>query len=678
MVATTDLSKNRDDSTHNKDKIEFIEHHIPPIKDGHYSITLEQTVTGTGISEDNKFSSATYNFSILGPRFTLPPDDIHAVFPPAGSLGEHSNTFPHIVFNRSTLPWERNVDNETQAPWLALLLFDEQEAPKSSEQASDSPNKLSIITYKQLKASVQDGIKVPSLQEKNTNKKDLDHDDDKITVIDVQWQTLKPILPSLEELKWLAHVRKTTVTDKKGKVIEEERAVIFGDRLPKAGIQSAVHLVSLENFYANQEDTYKNDDLIRLVSLKSWRFACVSHKHTFKKLLTGIDQSTLRLPTHQNTDIEAYYKLGAVPAPHAMRQGNQSVSWYHGPLVPGSITQQTEINLPVKAADDLTQYNPDIGMFDVSYSAAWELGRLIALQNKQFSINLYNWKRTHAQQVKCVEDSLIHAPAHLPLSNQATASDSIPVPPSISEWFNRLHLLQGIPFNYLVPDERMLPQESIRFFQIDPMWMECLLDGAFSVGRVTTSDYNCDCKHREGDNNPTASRYSKISGILLRSDVVSGWPGLLVDGYDQIIERNEFIPAQDTLELLRMARLSPNVLLCLFSGEIKTIDIHQKPEMLHFGLDKQENTSFYKTLKDKYGNRLTDGNQLDVKVDNIPWQDQENRIINVIQLQSDIHSKLGGKTGPFKSFTAAQFALEMIEGVEKVRFKKSATNSSQS
>jgi hypothetical protein len=41
------------------------------------------------------------------------------------------------------------------------------------------------------------------------------------------------------------------------------------------------------------------------------------------------------------------------------------------------------------------------------------------------------------------------------------------------------------------------------------------------------------------------------------------------------------------IELLRMERLSANVLICLFKGEIKTVDIHQKPETLHFGLDSR-------------------------------------------------------------------------------------------
>src|SRR5262249_22224534 len=68
------------------------------------------------------------------------------------------------------------------------------------------------------------------------------------------------------------------------------------------------------------------------------------------------------------------------------------------------------------------------------------------------------------------------------------------------------------------------------------------------------------------------------SGFLLRSSVVAGWPGLLVDA------RSDRAPDAPKLTLLRMDRLSSDVLLCLFSGEVARVEIHQKPETLHFGL----------------------------------------------------------------------------------------------
>ena len=49
-------------------------------------------------------------------------------------------------------------------------------------------------------------------------------------------------------------------------------------------------------------------------------------------------------------------------------------------------------------------------------------------------------------------------------------------------------MLEGIPFHYLVPDERLLPPESLKFFVVDPAWLAALRDGAFSIGRVLPGD----------------------------------------------------------------------------------------------------------------------------------------------------------------------------------------------
>src|SRR5258708_35921884 len=58
-----------------------------------------------------------------------------------------------------------------------------------------------------------------------------------------------------------------------------------------------------------------------------------------------------------------------------------------------------------------------------------------------------------------------------------------PIPEDTKTWLGRLTLLYGVPFQYLVPDERMRAAESLRFFYVDPLWMEALLDGALSIGR---------------------------------------------------------------------------------------------------------------------------------------------------------------------------------------------------
>src|SRR5215469_15976697 len=92
------------------DEIRFLQNHLPGPTPGEYEITVEQKVStkSAKIAEKNQFST-TREFSVRGDRFRLKPADVQAVFPPAGSLGDHANVLPHILLTRSTLPWERHA-----------------------------------------------------------------------------------------------------------------------------------------------------------------------------------------------------------------------------------------------------------------------------------------------------------------------------------------------------------------------------------------------------------------------------------------------------------------------------------------------------------------------------------------------------------------------------------------
>jgi len=608
------------------DEIRFLQNHLPGLKAGEYEIIVEQNVNHSKIVDQNHFST-TRTFSVRGDRLSLKPSDVQAVFPPAGSLGDHSNVLPHIILNRSTLPWERSADqgpnSDETTPWLALLLFYEGEVP---ETKTVSLRDISV------------GAKFPTFFKERGQS-----DDDQVTVIDVQRKILQGILPGKEELALLAHVREAA---------DAELAVIVGNRLPRPQGVSTAHLVSVEGRYKANGFDYqdaKDDDPIRLVSLQSWSFACVDHQQSFTGLLTRLDRSpsALRLPDSGVAAANERLALGSLPLWHELRQGGKTVSWYHGPLATAEnqLTDEdpSAPDLPARAADELIRYNPATGMFDVSYAAAWELGRLLALQNKTLSVNLYNWKRAHAQQLRQIEEELLHAS---PLDDGSGQEPGpIPISPEIAGWFERLSLLEGVPFNYLVPDERLLPLESIRFFQLDWLWIECLLDGAFSIGRVTAVDHRRDAAH---DKSPAANPHAKVSGALMRSEVVAGWPGLLVDGFN----------GDKKLNLLRMDRLSANVLLCLFEGDVTAVDWRLRPETAHFGLDQKEgvSTGFYKKLRDQQGDES--GRQIDT----IPMRQTPPGIIDVSTLAKDIK-------GDALPFTSAQFALQMIETSDKVRFR---------
>lgn len=138
------------------------------------------------------------------------------------------------------------------------------------------------------------------------------------------------------------------------------------------------------------------------------------------------------------------------------------------------------------------------------------------------------------------------------------------IPEEVSDWLGRLVLLYGVPFNYLIPAEDMLPEESIRFFFLDPIWIQYLVQGACSVGNTGYGDTIIDramntlvqpdpAKDQQpGPANKAAAgvrdrlrqQYEDIqapekgadlawplTGFLLRSAVVEGWRGLEVMAY---------------------------------------------------------------------------------------------------------------------------------------------------
>lgn len=452
---------------------------------------------------------------------------------------------------------------------------------------------------------------------------------------------------------------------------------------------------------------------------------------------------TLRLPIDNLLLAREYVEQGYVAVPHEMRQGNRTVSWYRGPLLPGKMGKQKTADnkgLGARSADQLVRYNPSNGMFDVSYASAWELGRLLTIQNEKVAVSLLHWKRRHRHNQERM--GAMQELEHLPVVGRSAVTD---IPDDVRRWFGDLGLLNGMPFNYLVADEHLLPQESIRFFSVDPEWVSSLHDGAFSIGRVLPSDHKRDKDHAPEQ---ISKPQGIITGFILRSEVVSGWPHLQIDGYHEavknenyehdtilpegdihssisfdsalmdamnnsdasqlaarfnldnrsailvnpiivgsrwlvnvnaneilyLVERSGdefFLSIENKLPILRFERLSPNVLLCLFAGEIKTIDIHQKPEALHFGCNRSDE-GYNRELKTETG-----GEKPGCVVP-IPWKTIETienkesktkRVISIASLNNSIQQKLypSSSEQEIKATTSARFALQMTEGVQKVR-----------
>lgn len=623
------------------DSLAFAAYHQPTLTSGDYEITITHTLQTQNVQNHDRAYIAsqafitTRRFRVEGERFQLKPEAIQAVFPPEGSLGDHSNVFPHIILNRSTLPWERsptvnNAQDRTNEPlpWLLLLVFNESEKPETK-----------VITLGELVTSTTDTPKTifPEIALSDLQKAHQ-KESDPISVIDVPRKVLEPLLSAKNELSILAHVRcinlsgNPTPTD----LNDNEQAVIIANRLPQPGATSTVHLVSIEGRYVTGgEFDFQNaepNDLIRLVSLTSWRFSCIASEQTFANMIKGLerDHQSFRLPNSSNPDAEKFLQDSFVPVRHILRQGGKTLSWYRGPFATGIVNDI--IQLPVKTSDELLRYHSDVGMFDVSYASAWELGRLIALQSPTFSTSLYEWKRLRNQQHK--RDQRSEQKDH-PLE---TLSVTTEMPEFVRDWLEKLSHLQGVPFKYLVPDEKLLPTESIRFCQVDLNWIRCLLDGAYSIGRITTHDFECDSQLTNTFFTPNY----QMTAVLIRSNIVSGYPGLLIDAYK---DRNS------ALTELRREYLSQSILLYLFEGELDRLNIHQKPEALHLALELESNG---------YQKKFTEQSPPFIPV---KWKEEERRIVDILKLAEDICKKIGFPCGEFKSGHFAQQMIKIDEGV---------------
>lgn len=188
------------------------------------------------------------------------------------------------------------------------------------------------------------------------------------------------------------------------------------------------------------------------------------------------------------------------------------------------------------------------------------------------------------------------------------SGDKRVTPRELRQFLARLRLLEGVPFNNIVTDSALLPLESIRFFYVDRAWTDALTQGALSVGTVNSADRaqlerlykeiekEVDDEERRvrlpGSEARQKGPAGLMTGFLLRSRAVSGWPGLHVRAYkDEPGENDEEILPEshpDRIKLLRLERLAPAVLLALFDGLPQVVHIEEPRQGVQFGVTLEE------------------------------------------------------------------------------------------
>jgi hypothetical protein len=156
-----------------------------------------------------------------------------------------------------------------------------------------------------------------------------------------------------------------------------------------------------------------------------------------------------------------------------------------------------------------------------------------------------------------------------------------------------------------------------------------------------------------------------ISGFLLRSRTVSGWPGLHVRAYglDNLRRRPQIADAavdethDDALRrlgLLRLERLAPAVLLALFDGVPQVVHVEEPRAGIQFGVDETDSDGRARAqvlLRDTAtGERLSPPKPVQV-----PFRRGAPGVLHLQALATRM------RTDPGDTVDAADFALQMLQ-----------------
>ncbi len=141
---------------------------------------------------------------------------------------------------------------------------------------------------------------------------------------------------------------------------------------------------------------------VRLFVLAQWSFECreggdfesimQALPHNGGVAMLGMPPSLAQAPGGTGAAVwRAALDSGHVPLQHLTRDGEQTIAWYRGPFTPVGVARES--GGPYHSADQARRLDPTTGLENLGYAAAFEIGRLMALGDPRFALDLMHWRR---------------------------------------------------------------------------------------------------------------------------------------------------------------------------------------------------------------------------------------------------------------------------------------------
>ncbi|KAF1949173.1 hypothetical protein CC80DRAFT_510807 [Byssothecium circinans] len=401
----------------------------PSLKAGTYSIDVKQEINVPGKSTspiqntDSAGNVIQQTFTVEAPRFSLEANEIHSFYPPSGH-GDDPHVLPHVVFNDPHLPWERNVDesvdtkdNVNDIPWLAVLVFDPAELNVDGTilqngTLKQSPTKEVPITVDQLLKLKNVAVPI----DLNESMPTLDRNKSTTAIFvkpglframhdwDADGQTI-----NLERYKYLAHVRDINTSGGAIAAYGDENglySVVFSHRTPPLLTKEStvvVHLLSLDGVREHVKID-QNTNYVSLISLHSWQYQCLPPSSLdFPRQLQflGTQATAMLRPSGiekvKDARLAARLSNGYSLVRHRVSTGEQTVAFLRGPLSPVPVPYPLLPKRGTSGPDagtwpaesfystDYQVLDHELGIMDISYATAWQVGREMAMADRTFA-----------------------------------------------------------------------------------------------------------------------------------------------------------------------------------------------------------------------------------------------------------------------------------------------------
>jgi hypothetical protein len=114
-------------------------------------------------------------------------------------------------------------------------------------------------------------------------------------------------------------------------------------------------------------------------------------------MLGMAQQDAVSAGVQPGTSYRVALDSGHVPLEHETREGEHVTAWYRGPLVPAGVARETAG--PYHTADQARRIDPLTGLESLGYAAAFEIGRLLALSDPRFALELLRWRRDGTNRI---------------------------------------------------------------------------------------------------------------------------------------------------------------------------------------------------------------------------------------------------------------------------------------